>query len=97
MYSVLFTIIELHPKCQGLARIVLIYFVMSVVHLSPKLSNVTPQAKQKRSTSCTLDVLSGTEINNTWAPHIICTASSNGLKDWLNKRKKAMPSAVPMI
>lgn len=32
-----------------------------------------------------------------WAPHIICTSCSNGLRDWLNKRKAAMAFAIPMI
>ncbi|XP_076043843.1 uncharacterized protein LOC143026937 [Oratosquilla oratoria] len=35
--------------------------------------------------------------DKSWAPHIICSACSNGLRDWLNKRKRAMPFAVPMI
>jgi hypothetical protein len=32
-----------------------------------------------------------------WAPHIICTSCSCGLRDWLNRKKSAMPFAVPMI
>src|ERR1700761_9356004 len=32
-----------------------------------------------------------------WAPHIICTSCSNGLRDWLNKRKAAMAFAIPTI
>lgn len=32
-----------------------------------------------------------------WAPHVICSACSNGLRDWYNKRKKSMPFAIPMI
>ena len=32
-----------------------------------------------------------------WAPHIICASCSNGLRDWLNGRKKSMPFAVPMV
>lgn len=35
--------------------------------------------------------------NKIWVPHIIRTDSSNGLRDWLNKRKKTMPFVVPMI
>lgn len=33
----------------------------------------------------------------SWAPHIICTSCSNGLRDWLNLRKSSMPFAVPMV
>ncbi len=32
-----------------------------------------------------------------WAPHQICSACSNGLRDWLNKKKASMPFAIPMI
>lgn len=32
-----------------------------------------------------------------WAPHIICTSCSSGLRDWLKQRKVAMPFAIPMI
>jgi len=35
--------------------------------------------------------------DKTWAPHAICSACSNGLRDWLNKRKISMPFAIPMI
>lgn len=35
--------------------------------------------------------------DKTWAPHIICSACSNGLRDWLNRRKPSMPFAIPMI
>jgi hypothetical protein len=35
--------------------------------------------------------------DKSWAPHIICSACSSGLRDWLNKRKKSMPFAIPMI
>ncbi|XP_066949408.1 uncharacterized protein [Macrobrachium rosenbergii] len=35
--------------------------------------------------------------DRSWAPHISCSPCSNGLRDWLNKRKTAMPFAVPMI
>jgi hypothetical protein len=35
--------------------------------------------------------------DKSWAPHVICTACSSGLRDWLNKRKKSMPFAVPMV
>lgn len=35
--------------------------------------------------------------DKAWAPHIICTACSNGLRDWLNRRKTSMPFAIPMI
>jgi hypothetical protein len=29
-----------------------------------------------------------------WAPHVICTACSNGLRDSINKKKTAIPFAV---
>ncbi|XP_076058129.1 uncharacterized protein LOC143035239 isoform X2 [Oratosquilla oratoria] len=32
-----------------------------------------------------------------WAPHQICSACSNGLRDWVNKKKASMPFAIPMI
>lgn len=32
-----------------------------------------------------------------WAPHQICSACSNGLRDWLHKKKPSMPFATPMI
>ena len=32
-----------------------------------------------------------------WAPHVICTSCSNGLRDWLNRRKTSMPFAIPMV
>jgi len=32
-----------------------------------------------------------------WAPHIICSACSNGLHDWLNGRKASMRFAIPVI
>ena len=32
-----------------------------------------------------------------WAPHLICSSCASGLRDWLNKRKPAMPFAVPMV
>lgn len=32
-----------------------------------------------------------------WAPHVICTSCSSGLRDWANKRKKCMSFAIPMI
>jgi len=32
-----------------------------------------------------------------WAPHVICNTCSNGLHDWLNKRRLSMPFAIPMI
>lgn len=35
--------------------------------------------------------------DKAWAPHIVCTSCFNGLRDWLNKRKVAMPFAIPMI
>jgi hypothetical protein len=35
--------------------------------------------------------------DKSWAPHIICTSCSNGLRDWLNRRKSSMPFAVPMV
>ena len=31
-----------------------------------------------------------------WAPHVIRTSCSNGLGDWMNKRKTTMPCAIPM-
>src|SRR5215469_17715641 len=33
----------------------------------------------------------------SWAPHIICTSCSSGLRDWLHKRKTSFPFAIPMI
>lgn len=35
--------------------------------------------------------------DKAWAPHTMCSACSNGLRDWLNKRKSSMPFAIPMI
>jgi len=35
--------------------------------------------------------------NKDWAPHVICTSCSNWLCDWMNKRKTAVPLAIPMI
>jgi hypothetical protein len=35
--------------------------------------------------------------DKAWAPHVICTSCSNGLRDWLNRRKASMPFAIPMI
>lgn len=35
--------------------------------------------------------------DKSWAPHIICTSCSSGLRDWLNGRKAAMPFAIPMV
>ncbi|KAL4131092.1 hypothetical protein QTP88_008441 [Uroleucon formosanum] len=35
--------------------------------------------------------------DKVWAPHTICSACSNGLRDWLNKRKSSMPFAIPMV
>jgi len=35
--------------------------------------------------------------DKAWAPHTICSACSNGLRDWLNKRKSSMPFAIPMV
>ena len=32
-----------------------------------------------------------------WAPHYICSSCSNGLRDWLNKKKASMPFAIPMV
>lgn len=32
-----------------------------------------------------------------WAPHVICTSCSSGLRDWAKKRKQSMPFAIPMI
>lgn len=35
--------------------------------------------------------------DKAWAPHQICSACSNGLRDWVNKKKASMPFAIPMI
>jgi len=35
--------------------------------------------------------------DKSWAPHIICTSCSSGLRDWLHKRKTSFPFAIPMI
>ena len=35
--------------------------------------------------------------DKSWAPHVICTSCSSGLRDWLNKRKLSMPFAIPMV
>ncbi|KAI6651194.1 hypothetical protein LOD99_14548 [Oopsacas minuta] len=35
--------------------------------------------------------------DKSWAPHVICTSCSSGLRDWLNKRKVSMPFAIPMV
>lgn len=35
--------------------------------------------------------------DKSWAPHLICNSCSNGLRDWLNLRKAAMPFAIPMV
>ncbi|KAF0722496.1 Uncharacterized protein FWK35_00034589, partial [Aphis craccivora] len=35
--------------------------------------------------------------DKAWAPHTRCSACSNGLRDWLDKRKSSMPFAIPMI
>lgn len=32
-----------------------------------------------------------------WAPHIICTGCSSGLRNWLNRRRTSMPFAIPML
>ena len=67
---------------------------MSVVHLPQKLSNVPSQVKSRRSTSYILATLSGIKIR---ASHIIWSACSNGLRDWLNKRKRTVPFTIPII
>ncbi|KAI6653955.1 hypothetical protein LOD99_3131 [Oopsacas minuta] len=35
--------------------------------------------------------------DKSWAPHVICTSCSSGLRDWLNKRKVSMPFAIPVV
>lgn len=30
-----------------------------------------------------------------WAPYVICTPCSNGLREWMNRRKTATPFAIP--
>lgn len=35
--------------------------------------------------------------DKAWAPHTTCSACSNGLPDWLNKRILSMPFAIPMV
>ncbi|XP_025417822.1 uncharacterized protein LOC112688704 [Sipha flava] len=35
--------------------------------------------------------------DKAWVPQTICSACSNGLRDWLNKRKSSMPFAIPMV
>ena len=32
-----------------------------------------------------------------WAPHICCNSCVTSLNEWLKKKRKAMPFAVPMI
>ena len=63
----------------------------------------TPKS-QKRSITKDIGKIYGTyfgcplgDQDKVWAPHIICTACSNGLRDWLNRRKTSMPFAIPMI
>ena len=35
--------------------------------------------------------------DKSWAPHICCSTSATTLRQWLNKKKKWMPFAVPMV
>jgi hypothetical protein len=35
--------------------------------------------------------------NNNWEPHVLCTSCSNGLCDWMNKRKMPVPFTIPVI
>lgn len=32
-----------------------------------------------------------------WAPHICCNTCATNLRQWLNRKRKSMPFAVPMI
>ena len=32
-----------------------------------------------------------------WAPHVISTSYSSGLRDWYDNRKKSMPLTIPII
>ena len=64
---------------------------------------VTPKS-QKRTITTDLRKIYGAyfgcrlgDQEKKWAPHIICSACSNGLRDWLNGRKASMPFAIPMI
>jgi hypothetical protein len=34
--------------------------------------------------------------NKDWPPQVMCTSCSNGLHDWMNKRKTALLFAVPL-
>lgn len=59
---IIFTItIKLYSRCEDIAKTILVYFVMFVVHLLPKLRNVSSQL-ESRSTSCNLDDISGKKI-----------------------------------
>ena len=35
--------------------------------------------------------------DKTWAPHICCNTCATNLRQWLNKKRKCMPFAVPMV
>ena len=35
--------------------------------------------------------------DKSWAPHYCCNTCASNLRQWLNKKRKSMPFAVPMI
>ena len=59
---------------------------------------------EKRSIATDIEKIDGVcfgcplgDQDKAWAPHIICTACSNGLRDMLNRRKTSMPFTIPVI
>jgi len=35
--------------------------------------------------------------DKSWAPHVCCNTCATNLRQWLNRKRKSMPFAVPMI
>ena len=35
--------------------------------------------------------------NNSWFPHICCNTCATNLRQWLSRKRKCMPFAVPMV
>jgi len=35
--------------------------------------------------------------DKSWAPHVCCNRCATNLRQWLNRKRKSMPFAVPMI
>ena len=35
--------------------------------------------------------------DKSWAPHVCCSTCASNLRQWLNKKRKCMPFAVPMV